>query len=261
MMFCPENSEHALSLRVRQESAAPCRIRLSGRKEARPSPAAEMSGGRFFVSILKMNFIVNIRTDLFLPPPLLRRRYGARHRAFYLCKSNMRGSAAPPGPKRAEKHAFPRNDRPYGWKDEAFQTKHALYEKRAMPPGIIACARRLCGMEGALPKKSLPRLLSAQCSACSSRATNLRDGQSGFSRMASPPFLRRKKPRRSIRRRETPERTLSAVPEDVQSCRTKAQCFRLYNTSTFYDKKSGLSFTKNIRKAGKRLQKKCRRKP
>ena len=67
MMFCPKNSEHALSLRVRQESAAPCRIRLSGRKEARPSPAAEMSGGRFFVSILKMNFIVNIRTGLFSP--------------------------------------------------------------------------------------------------------------------------------------------------------------------------------------------------
>ena len=67
MMFCPENGELALLRRVRQKSAAPCRMRLSGRREARPSPAAEMQGGRFFVSILKMNFIVNIGTGLFSP--------------------------------------------------------------------------------------------------------------------------------------------------------------------------------------------------
>lgn len=263
MMFCPENGELALLRRVRQKSAAPCRMRLSGRREARPSPAAETPGGRFFVSILKMNFIVNIRTDLFLPPPLPRRRYGARQRAFSLSKGNMRGGgAAPPGPKRAEKHAFSVK-RQAVWLEGRNISNNTCSQRKArhaarhhrLRPEALRHGRSASG-------KSLPRRLSAQYKSCFSRAASLRCwSQRRLFVHGAAPFLRGKKPRRSIRRRETPERTLSAVPEDVQSRRTKAQCFRLYNTSTFYDKKSGFSFTKNIRKAGKRLQKKCRRKP
>lgn len=131
-----------------------------------------------------------------------------------------------------------------------------------MQPGIIACARRLCGTEGALPGKAFPGAFLRNTNHVSPVQRACDAGRSvGFSCMEPPLFCVEKNHVEAYDAGKTPERTLSAVPEDVQSRRTKAQCFRLYNTSTFYDKKSGLSFTKNIRKAGKRLQKKCRRKP
>ena len=260
MMFCPKNSEHALSLRVRQESAAPCRIRLSGRKEARPSPAAEMSGGRFFVSILKMNFIVNTRTTLFSPPaPGAARRTTQRVLPLQKQHAGRRSAARP---KVSGKTRFSAKRQAVWLEGQSISNKtcslrkarHAARHHR-LRPEALRHGRSASG-------KSLPRRLSAQYKSCFSRAASLRCwSQRRLFVHGAAPFLRGKKPRRSIRRRETPERTLSAVPEDVQSRRTKAQCFRLYNTSTFYDKKSGFSFTKNIRKAGKRLQKKCRRKP
>ena len=49
---------------------------------------------------------------------------------FTLEKGKTRGEdTAPPGPKRAEHLRFLRNDRPYGLKGEALQTKNALKEK------------------------------------------------------------------------------------------------------------------------------------
>lgn len=205
MMFCPENGELALLRRVRQKSAAPCRMRLSGRREARPSPAAETPGGRFFVSILKMNFIVNIRTDRFLPPLLFPGAGTAHGRERFPFQRVTCEAATPRRPAQNErkKTRFFREttgrmaERTKHFKQHMLSTKNAPCRPASSPaPEALRHGRSASG-------KSLPRRLSAQYKSCFSRAASLRCwSQRRLFVHGAAPFLRGKKPRRSIRRRE-----------------------------------------------------------